>query len=265
MSAEETGMRGRQSQHHPRRGAGRRIGSGYGALAVAAAIALLGVAGCSALSTSTIAGTGAAQPAPLTCKQQYQAWRTGPANAGGRKLDADAAAIGSADDDIPAMASDLKAVGADAASMLAYPMPECADPAGYWPQCLNLMKAAGDNAGTASGLAALILAEVPLRQLPGIQTKLSAELKKTADVEALSRQCSHPSPRPSCPLLPRSPFPPSAWRRCRLRPRSPPSPSLLPPLPVPTLPTLATVPVQTLPAPPVPTLATVAPVPTTGS
>jgi hypothetical protein len=258
-------MSGRHSQHHPRRGADRGTGSGYSALAAAAAGALLGVAGCSALTTSAIAGTGAPQPAPLTCKQQYQAWRTGPANAGGRKLDADAAAIGRADDDIPAMASDLKIVGTDAASILAYPMPKCADPAGYWPQCLNLMKAAGDNAGAASGLAALILAEVPLRQLPGIQAKLSAELKKTADVEAPLPAVQSPVPAPSLPTLALVTVPPVSVAPL-------PTPATVAPLsvptapaPVPTLPTLATVPVQTLPAPPVPTMATVAPVPTTGS
>jgi hypothetical protein len=160
------------------------------------------------------------------------------------------------------VASDLKAVGADAAAMLAYPMPECADPAGYWPQCLNLMKAAGDNAGTATGLAALILAEVPLRQLPGIQAKLSAELKKTADVEAPLPVVQSPAPAPTPPTLTPVTVPPVSVAPL-------PTPTTVAPLsvptapaPVPTLPTLATVPV---PTPPVPTLATVAPVPTTGS
>jgi hypothetical protein len=192
----------------------------YGALAGAA---LLVTAGCSAAGGGSSA---AAQPAALTCKQQYQAWRTGPANPDGQKLQRDAAAIASADDDIPVMASDLKAVGADAAALEAYPMPKCADPAGYWLQYLAAMKAAGDNAGTASGLGALLLAAVPLKQVPGIQDKLNAELAKTVGVKA-------------------------------------PLPVVQSAVPVPTL---ATVPVPTLqPPPPLPTLATMAPVPTAGT
>jgi hypothetical protein len=231
-------MSGRQSQHDPRRGAGRRMRSGCGALAAAAAIALLGVAGCSATNGST--STTAAQRAPLTCKQQYQAWRTGPANPGGRKLQADAAALGSADDDIPVMASDLKTIGADAAALEAYPMPQCADPAGYWTQYLAAVKAAGDNAGSASGLGALLLAAVPLKQVPAIQSKLNAELEKTVGVKA-------PLPAMQSPV-------------------AAPTLATVTPAAIPTLPTLATVAPATMPAPPpVPTLATLAPVPTTGS
>lgn len=239
-------MSGRQSEHDPRCGAGRRIRSGYGALAAAAAIALLGVMGCSAIndSTSTTAAQGAA---PLTCKQQYQAWRTGPANPAGRRLQADAAALGSADDDIPVMTSDLKTIGADAAALEAYPMPQCADPAGYWTQYLATMKAAGDNAGSASGLGALLLAVVPLKQVPAIQSKLNAELEKTVGVKAALPTMQSPATLPTLATV---------------------APAAVPTAPaaIPTLPTLATVAPATMPAaPPVPTLATLVPIPTTGS
>jgi hypothetical protein len=41
------------------------------------------------------------------------------------------------------------------------------------------IKAAGDNAGSASGLGGILLAEAPLKQVPGLQHKRSAELKQT--------------------------------------------------------------------------------------
>jgi hypothetical protein len=36
-----------------------------------------------------------------------------------------------------------------------------------------------DNAGAASGLTGLILAEAPLKAVPGLEKKLNAELKRT--------------------------------------------------------------------------------------
>lgn len=59
------------------------------------------------------------------------------------------------------------------------PAPACADPHGYWRQILARIKAAGDNAGTASGLTGLILAEAPLKAIPALEKKLDAELKRT--------------------------------------------------------------------------------------
>ena len=59
-------------------------------------------------------------------------------------------------------------------------MPACADPGGYWMQVLAHIKAAGDNAGSASGLGGLLLAEAPLKQVPGMEQKLTQELKRAA-------------------------------------------------------------------------------------
>ena len=154
----------------------------YGAPIAAGGIVLIAATACTAPGSAP----GGSAAKPLTCAQQYQAWRTGPANAPGKKLQSDAAAL-SADGkaaDIAQMDTDLKSLGTDATALEAYPMPACADPAGYWPQYLGAMKAAGDNAGTATGLGAVILAEAPLKQVPAIQAKLTAELAKTAGVKA---------------------------------------------------------------------------------
>jgi hypothetical protein len=123
---------------------------------------------------------------PLTCAQQYTNWKNGPAQARGKQLGNDASALSMAgkSEDIAEMDADLKTIGADATALEAYPMPQCADPAGYWMQYLAAMKAAGDNAGTASGLGGLLLAEAPLKNVSTIQSKLTAELAKTAGVKA---------------------------------------------------------------------------------
>lgn len=134
------------------------------------------------------AACGSARPAPPaaaapppSCKQQYSAWQHGPARALGKSLVAavnKVQAAGTAED-FPALSAALKSAGAGASALGAYPMPACADPHGYWGAMLARIKAAGDNAGTSSGLSGLILAEVPLKDVPGIEAELTAELKRT--------------------------------------------------------------------------------------
>jgi hypothetical protein len=152
-----------------------RSALGLFVLTAAAACGTHPAAFAPASATAVAAATHPAAAAP-TCKQQYHAWRYSPA---GKKLKADLGAVESAGatDDIPVMLATLKTAGADAAAM--DPAPACADPHGYWKQILARIKAAGDNASTASGLTGLVLAEAPLKDVPGLEKKLDAELKRT--------------------------------------------------------------------------------------
>ena len=152
-----------------------RAALGLFVIATAAACGTHPAPSAPASATPAAAATHSAAAAP-SCKQQYHAWRYGAA---GKKLKADLRAVESAGDtvDIPVMLAALKTAGADAAVMT--PAPACADPHGYWKQILARIKAAGDNAGTASGLTGLILAEAPLKAVPALEKKLDAELKRT--------------------------------------------------------------------------------------
>lgn len=146
---------------------------------------LVVIAGAGGAYARTLVGnrTGAASAAqPLTCTQQYDAWKTGPAHARARQLDTDLTKVSAASsaEDITALTSALEAAGAEAAVLQRYPMPACADPHGYWGQVLARIKAAGDNAGSASGPGGILLAEAPLKQVPALEQKLSAELKRAA-------------------------------------------------------------------------------------
>ncbi len=152
-------------------------------LVYAGIAALLVIAGGGAAYALAGHGTGSASAAkPLTCEQRYDAWKTGPARAQGKQLDADLSKVSAAGnaEDITALTSALKTAGADSATLEQYPMPACADPGGYWVQMLVRIKAAGDNAGSASGLGGILLAEAPLKQVPGLEQQLSAELKRAA-------------------------------------------------------------------------------------
>lgn len=116
---------------------------------------------------------------PLTCQQQYDNWRNGPAKGVGQGLKGDGAALTKAgnSEDIPAINAALKKLGDDAAALEAYPMPACADPHGYYPQMLADFKAAGDNAGTSSGLGGLMLAMEPAKKAETLSSNIDAELK----------------------------------------------------------------------------------------
>jgi hypothetical protein len=137
----------------------------------------------SAPAAATAAATRPAAAAP-SCKQQYSAWKYGPARTPGKKLVNALNAVQSAStsEDVPVLLASLKTAGAAAVAAARYPMPACADPHGYWGAMLARIRAAGDNAGSASGLGGLILAEAPLKDVPGIEAKLTAELKKTAQL-----------------------------------------------------------------------------------
>jgi hypothetical protein len=62
---------------------------------------------------------------------------------------------------------------------MAHPVPKCADPAGYWAQIFDHVKAAGDKARSSSGMAGLVLAEAPFKAIPRLERKLDAELRRT--------------------------------------------------------------------------------------
>lgn len=168
------------SYYEPRRSHGTLAAVAICAVVVLAALA---VAGYIVLGRHPAAVTAKSTAAarPLTCRQQYDAWKTGPARAAAKHLDAElgkVSAAGSAQD-IPALTAALKKTGHPAAVLARYPMPSCADPRGYWPLMLARVRAAADNARSAPGLGSILLAEVPLKSVPGIERKLTAELKRT--------------------------------------------------------------------------------------
>lgn len=129
-------------------------------------------------ATAAAAHSAAAAPGQ-SCKQQYQAWKNGPALPVSKKLTTalNAAQSDDAIPNVPETLKDLQAAGSAAAELARYPIPKCADPGGYWAEILSHIKAAGDNAASASGLQGLLLAEEPAKDLNSLGAKLDAELK----------------------------------------------------------------------------------------
>jgi hypothetical protein len=108
-------------------------------------------------------------------------WNSGPAHAAGENLTAalNALQAASSASDIPTTGAALKRAGMAARTLEHYPIPNCADPKGYWHAVLLRIQAAADNAGTSTGQGALTLAEVALKQMPPLERKLAAELQGT--------------------------------------------------------------------------------------
>jgi hypothetical protein len=150
--------------------------------AAAASVALAACGNSTAPANSAAAGNSPA--AGESCHAQFEAWRHGPARTAGKAFVAQFRAVKAAGEaeDVPRLVATLKAAGRGVTALEAYPMPKCADPHGYWRQFLTRIRAAADNASTGNGLGALLLAITPLKPVPGILTKLSAELKQTAGV-----------------------------------------------------------------------------------
>ena len=85
-----------------------------------------------AVVPSAAAITACGSSAPPTCRQQYQAWKTGPS----RSLAEDMAA--------KLNVYDLPGAGKDAGKLQAYPMPACADPAHYYTRLLTDLQRMGN-------------------------------------------------------------------------------------------------------------------------
>jgi len=128
---------------------------------------------------------GASHPAaPVSCTAQYKAWQHGPAKAAALTFAADMRKAQNAAgvQDIPQITAAMKQAGKDATALQAYPMPACADPAGYWHQLLASVRAAADNANMG-GLGGLALAEGPGRKAETLIGKLGAELRRTVPAD----------------------------------------------------------------------------------
>jgi hypothetical protein len=87
--------------------------------------------------------------------------KTGPARAEARQVTEALGALQSAAEDLVLMTDALKRSARAAHQLHAYPMPTCADPAGYWKKSLADTRAGADNASTSSGLGAVLLAMAP--------------------------------------------------------------------------------------------------------
>jgi hypothetical protein len=136
-----------------------------------------------------------------TCAQQFTAWNHGPASTIGgqfkpafRQL---AAVLAKAQPiiskpqvpvtpgikrEVRQLAAAVGRVGAIAQKLVAYPMPHCADPAGFWQSFLGKLLAAQAHDGGSPW--AFIIVMAPLENAARTLSDLQAELQQTVGIPA---------------------------------------------------------------------------------
>jgi hypothetical protein len=138
---------------------------------------------------------------PGTCAQQFTAWDNGPASTIGRQFKPVfrqlAATLARAqplirnprvpitpgiEREVRQFQAALDRVSAIASKLIAYPMPHCADPAGYWQNFLGkLMAAAADSSASPW---AFIASTEPLENAARTLNDLQTELQQTTGIPA---------------------------------------------------------------------------------
>jgi hypothetical protein len=170
-----------RQRHHRKRSRAPLYAGIAAVFAIAGGGTAYALAGHGSTPHPATGGATRAAAKPETCRQQFGQWENGPAKADGKKMVADLRKVQVAEkaEDIPETLAALTVAGKDAVALQAYPMPACADPAGYWSQVLVYLRASGDNAGSTSGLNGLMTAVAPLEKIRPLESELSAELART--------------------------------------------------------------------------------------
>ncbi len=116
---------------------------------------------------------------PVSCGQQYEAWKHGPASAQDSRLRAVLNAVQAAERsrNAAAMRSAMKELmPAAVATAAAGGIPHCTDPVGLYDKYISTIYAAGYNARSAEGLGDLLKAAAVLKELKNIELQLTAEV-----------------------------------------------------------------------------------------
>lgn len=162
----------------------RHVASTAAALAVVVLLTACGSSGGTAGTLSSPAVSFSAVSFSAACRARYEAWRHGPARSAVNELIAQvhAAEAASSAADVQRIRAALKRAALAAANNAANRIPRCADPHGYWPAILSRVRSAEANTSGTSGLTAVILAILPLKDVPGLLVKLGHELRQTVHV-----------------------------------------------------------------------------------
>jgi hypothetical protein len=140
----------------------------------AAGAAVIGLTACSqsAAPAAAPASPGSATPSPpVSCGQQYHAWKHGP----GKGLMAALKAVSSAETagGTAVLTAALTKARPAVARAASHPMPACADRRGYWDVLLMHVNAAVASKGSVSS------ARAAMKDVPEINDKLIAEIRHT--------------------------------------------------------------------------------------
>jgi hypothetical protein len=145
------------------------------------AVAVLLAVGCGGQAPAP-GGYAAASAAPsLSCRQQVQSWKQGPARAAFSRLKGALKQVQAAEKtgDAIGMESAMKQLVPTAYALAGHPMPHCADPDSLYPTFVTKIFTAGYKARSAHGFGALMRAAAPLAGLKKLEHQMTAEIDRT--------------------------------------------------------------------------------------
>ena len=116
---------------------------------------------------------------PVSCRQQYEAWKRRPALAEDR-MQAAVNGVQAAEEsgNAAAIRSALKKLVPAALAAAQDSPPQCADPGGLYSEYVTTVYVAGDNARSAQGISGLLKAAAPLKGLKTMESRLAAEANR---------------------------------------------------------------------------------------
>jgi hypothetical protein len=116
---------------------------------------------------------------PVSCRQQYEAWKRRPALAEGTMQAAvNAVQVAEKSGNAAAVRSALKRLIPAALAAAQFPPPRCVDPDGLYGDYVSTVYEAGYNALSAQGISNLVKAAAPLKGLKTIDSQLAAEANR---------------------------------------------------------------------------------------
>jgi hypothetical protein len=144
------------------------------------AVAVLLAVGCGPAPTPGSHPASSAAPS-LSCRQQVQSWKQGPARAAFSRLKAALRQVQAAGEtgDVAGMESAMKELVPTAYALAGHPMPHCADPDSLYPKFVTKIYTAGYKARSARELGALMRAAAPLAGLKKLEHQMTAEIDRT--------------------------------------------------------------------------------------
>lgn len=135
-------------------------------IVAAVGAALAGLTACSSAAAPAAAPGNA--PIPVSCTQKYQTWEHG--QGAGLVTAIHTVSVASTAGSARVLAAALNKAKPDVARAARYPVPACADPAGYWDVLLMHVSAAAASTRSVSSMRAA------MQDVPKIYGQLAAEL-----------------------------------------------------------------------------------------
>jgi hypothetical protein len=118
-------------------------------------------------------------PRPVSCRQQYEAFKRRPAS-GEARMQAAVKAVQAAEKsgNAAAIRSAMKKLMPAALAATQDSPPQCTDPEGLYTEYVVAVYAAGHNARSAKGISGLLKAAAPLKDLNTMESRLAAEANR---------------------------------------------------------------------------------------